>query len=88
MDTFTVTAYNKNTDVATITFVLVARTGFAGATFTGVKISGIPKDTIANVKSFLRSYADAFIAGKVTEGSQQADISDEVKTLLNIATEF
>lgn len=88
MDTFTVTAYNKNTDVATITFVLVGRTGFAGGTFTGVKISGIPKDTITNVKAFLRSYADAFIAGKVSESNQQADISDEVKTLLNIATEF
>lgn len=88
MDTFTVTAYNKTTDVATITFVLVARPGFAGGTFTGVKISGSPKDTIVNVKAFLRTYADAFIEGKISENNHQADISDEVKTLLNVATDF
>lgn len=88
MDTFTVTAYNKTTGVVTVTLVLQARTGFAGGTFTGVKVTGPPKDTVANIKAFFRAYADAFIAGKIAEGEHESDISNEVKTLLNVATDF
>jgi hypothetical protein len=88
MDTFTVTGYNASTGVATITFNLIARPGLNAATYTGVKIYGAPKDTVANVKSFLRSYADAFIAGKIAEGNQQSAISSEVAALLNVATDF
>lgn len=88
MDTFTVTAYSKTTDVATITFVLQAAGDFPGGTFTGVKITGLPKSTINDVKAFLRTYVNAFIAGKIAESNAQSDISNEVKTLLNVATGF
>ncbi len=88
MDTFTITGYNAATGVATMTFDLVARPGFAAATYTGVKIHGAPKDTVLNVKAFLRNYADAFIAGKIAESNQQSAVSAEVQALLNVPTEF
>ncbi len=88
MDKFTITGYSKATDVVTVTFVLQAKTGFAGGTFTGVKITGLPKDSIASVKAFLRSYTDAFVRGKQSEDSAQSDISTEVKTLLNVEQDF
>lgn len=88
MDTFTITAYDKTNDVVTVTFVLQAQNGFAGGTFTGVKISQPPKDTVANVQAFFRGYVNAFIAGKLTEQNDQADISSAVKALLNVATGF
>jgi hypothetical protein len=82
MDTFTITNYVKATDKATVTFVI------AGTTYAGIKIQGLPHDTIANVKTFLRGYVDAYTAGKALEAAAQADISAEVKTLLNTATGF
>ena len=82
MRTFTITAYNKTTDTVTVNF------NDNGATYTGIKIQGIPKDTVANVKAYIKAYADAYAAGKATESAAQADISAEVKALLNVATEF
>lgn len=82
MDKFTITGYAKATDTATVTLLV------DGTTYTGVKIQGIPHDTVANVKAFFRAYVDAFKAGKATEATAQADISTEVKALLNVATEF
>lgn len=82
MDTFTITGYAKATDTATITFVI------DGTTYAGVKIQGIPKDTVANVKTFLKNYVDAYKAGKAKEAAAQADIANEVKALLNVATGF
>lgn len=82
MDTFTITAYTKVTDTVTVTF------NVGGTTYTGVKIQGIPHDTVDNVKTFMRNYAIAYKAGKDAELAHQADISNEVKALLNTATGF
>ena len=82
MRTFTITAYNKTTDTVTVNF------NDNGTVYTGVKIQGIPKDTVANVKTFMDNYATAYAAGKAQEASAQADIANEVKALLNVVTEF
>lgn len=82
MDTFTITAYSKATDTATVTIVA------SGQTYAGIKLQGIPKDSVDNVKAFIRKYVDAFVAGKAQEAAAQADISNEVKALLNVATGF
>lgn len=88
METFTITAYNPATDVAVVTFTVASRPNFAGGTFSGIKISGVPKDTIANVKAYMRRYAEALIAGKQVENTAQAGASPEVVALLNQPTEF
>ena len=82
MRTFTITAYNKTTDTVTVNF------NDNGTIYTGVKIQGVPKDTVANVKTFMDNYATAYAAGKAKEAAAQADIAAEVKALLNVATEF
>ena len=82
MDTFKVTGYNKNTGITVVTFVV------GGKTYTGVKVAGVPKDTVANVTAHMRSYVNAYVAGKATEAVAKADIPVEVKALLNVATEF
>ncbi len=82
MRTFTITAYNRTTDTVTVNF------NDNGTVYTGVKIQGVPKDTVANVKTFMDNYATAYAAGKAQEASAQADIANEVKALLNVATEF
>ena len=82
METFKITAYDKNTDIALVTFVV------GGKTYTDVKVSGIPKDTVENVKLRMRAYVDAYVAGKAQEAAAKADIPNEVKALLNVATEF
>lgn len=81
-DTFTITGYTKATDTATVTI------NVNGTAYTGLKIQGIPHDSVANIKEFFRVYADAYAAGKATEVAAQADISAEVKALLNVATGF
>lgn len=88
MDTFTITGYNKDTQVVTATVVLAARDGFAGETLTAVKFSNPPTDSVEDVKAFFRRQADAYIAGKVSEEAKKADIALEVKALLNKATSF
>lgn len=88
MDKYTITAYNAGSDTATVTFVIAPREGFAGGTFTGVKLTGLPKDTIASVSAFMRSYVDSYIAGKKLEETKAATVSTEVATLLNKQTEF
>jgi len=82
MDTFTITAYNAATD--TVTFNATV----GGQTFTGLKVQGIPKDSVDSVKAFFRQYADAYKAGKQQEAEAQSDIPNEVKALLNTPTEF
>lgn len=82
MDTFTITGYQKLTDTVTVTF------NVGGNTYTGVKIQGIPHDTVDNVKAFMRTYVDAYKAGKYQEAAAQADIATEVKALLNAPTGF
>ena len=82
MDTFTITGYAKATDTATVSFTV------DGTTYTGLKIQGIPKDTVEAVATYIRGYADAYIAGKTVEANAQLDISNEVKALLNTPTEF
>jgi hypothetical protein len=82
MNTFKVTAYDKNTDVAVVTFIV------KGKTYTGVKVSGIPKDNVASVKLRMREYIEAYIAGKAVEAAAKTDIPNEVKALFNVATEF
>lgn len=87
-DTYKITAYNASTDVATITFNLDPRTNFP-AVVNGVQgVSGLPKDTAANVSAYLRKYADAYIAGKQSENARTAAISPEVAALLNVVTTF
>lgn len=87
-DTFKVTAYDKVKDVVTVDFKVDPRTNFAGGTYNGVKISGIPKDSVANVKAFFRSYVDGYINGKIVEQAKEADIATEVAALLNVTTDF
>jgi hypothetical protein len=87
-DNFRITAYNAATDLATITFNLDARPDFP-AVVNGVQgVSGVPKDTVANVKAYLRKYADAYISGKQAENVRAAAVSSEVAALLNVATGF
>lgn len=87
-DTFRITAYNAATDVATIVFNLDARTGSPAVVNGTIGISGVPKDTVENVKAYLRIYADAYIAGRQAEAVRQAAISSEVSGLLNQTTSF
>lgn len=88
METFTITAYNASTGVATVNFTVNPRPNFNGGTFTGIKIQNVPKDTVANVKAFLRSHVEGLIAGKQAENIAQASPSAEVAALLNTPTEF
>jgi hypothetical protein len=88
VDTFTITAYSAPTDVATVTFVLQNQSGFTGGTFAGNKLKGVPKDTVANVKTFMRQYVDSYIQGKKEETAAAANVSSEVAALLNVATGF
>jgi hypothetical protein len=87
-DTFKITAYDRTKDVVTVDFVLGAKGSFSGGTFIGVKLSGIPKDSVAGVKSYFRAYADGYINGKINETDKQADIPLDVQALLNTATDF
>ncbi len=82
MDTFKITAYNKDTGIAVVTFVV------GGKTYTGVKVASVPKDSVESVKAYMRQYVEAYKAGKGAEAAAKADIPLEVKALLNVATEF
>ena len=82
MDTFKITAYDKNTGIAVVTFVV------GGKTYTGVKVASVPKDSVLAVKEYMRKYVDAYVAGKEAEAAAKADIPLEVKALLNVATGF
>lgn len=88
MDTFRVTAYNKDTQTVTVTFVLAPRTGYAGETLTAVKLKNPPTDSVESVKQFFRTHADAYIAGKIQEEAKKVTLSAEVTALLNAVTEF
>ena len=79
-DTYTVTAYNVNTGVATVTFTV------GGQSVAGVKVTGCPKDSVASVTEFMRNYANAYLAGKVAEANAVAAIDPSVVALLNAAT--
>lgn len=80
MDTFTPTGYNAATDVVTFNATV------GGVTYTGLKISGCPKDNVESVKEFFRSYMDAYVAGKAEETKKVKGFSPEVAALLNVAT--
>lgn len=82
MDTFTVTGYNVATGVATVTF------NVDGKTYTGVNMTGVPKDTVENVKAYMLAYVNAYKAGKALEASKVTAIAPEVAALLNVATPF
>lgn len=82
MDSFTITAYNVATDIATVTVTV------DGTTYTGLKLKGVPKDTVENVKAFMRAYADAYSAGKAQESAAITSPSSEVAALLNTPTGF
>lgn len=82
MDSFTITAYSAATDTVTVNATV------DGTTYTGLKLRGVPKDTVANVKAFMRAYADAYAAGKALETAAVASPSSEVAALLNVPTGF
>lgn len=82
MDTYKITAYNKDTGIAVVTFKV------DGQTYTGVKVASVPKDSVAAVTEYMRKYVDAYLAGKAQEAEAAKDIPNEVKALLNVATEF
>jgi len=82
MDTYKITSYSKDTGIAVVNFVV------DGKTHTGVKVASVPKSTVEEVTAYMRSYADAYIAGKAQEAEAIKDIPNEVKALLNVATEF
>lgn len=88
MDTFRVTAYDKNTQTATVTIALAAREGFAAETITNMKIQNIPLDSADSVKQFFRRHADAYIRGKMEEEAKKVEVSAEVVALLNKVTNF
>jgi len=87
-DTFTVTAYDANTQTVTATVVLKARDGYAGATLTAIKLQGCPTDSVESVKAFFRGHADGYIRGKMQEEQKKQAVSPEVAALLNKVTEF
>jgi hypothetical protein len=82
MDTYKITAYDKETGIAVVTFKI------GGTTYTGVKVASVPKDSVESVTAYMRKYVDAYMAGKAQEAEAKADIPLEVKALLNVATEF
>lgn len=82
MNTFTATAYNATTGVVTF------NSTFNGTTYTGLTTTGVPKDTVANVKAFFKAYMDAYVAGKAIEAQAVTTFSPEVAALLNVATNF
>lgn len=82
MDTFTATGYNAATDVVTFNATV------NGTTYTGLKVSGCPKDTVENVKEFFRRYMEAYVSGKSEETNKVKGFSPEVAALLNVATPF
>lgn len=82
MDTFTITAYSSATDIVTFNATI------AGQTYTGLKTTGAPKDSVASVKAFFKSYMDAYIQGKTIEANKVQNSPPEVTALLNVATPF
>lgn len=82
MDTFTITAYNAATDVVTFNATV------NGTTYTGIKTTGCPKDSVASVKAFFRAYADSYQAGKNIEANKVSNFPPEVTALLNVPTAF
>lgn len=81
-DRFTVTAYAALKGTATVTFLV------GGVSYPGVVISGVPSDTVANVKAFLLKWAQAYLAGKIVEQNQTVTIDPKVSALLNVSTPF
>lgn len=88
MDTFTITAYSATGSVATVTFEIADRPDFTGGTFAGIKISGVPKTSVEDVKTYLRLYVDSLIATKQADNITKNPPSAEVAALLNQTTEF
>lgn len=82
MDTFTITAYSAATGTATLNVTV------GGQTYTNFRLKGIPIDTVANVKAYIRAYADAYAAGKAQEAAAVVSPSAEVAALLNVPTGF
>lgn len=82
MDTFTITGYNVNTDVATVTFFV------DGQTYTGINLTGVPKDSVEDVRAYLLAYVNAYKAGKAIEAAKRTAIDPSVVALLNVATSF
>lgn len=82
MDTYKITSYSKDTGIAVVTFVV------GGKTYTGVKVASVPKDSVEKVTEYMRKYVNAYIDGKNKEAEAKVDIPNEVKALLNVATEF
>lgn len=80
--TFTITGYNVVTDVATLNATI------EGVTYTGLKVCNVPKDTVENVKTFLRGFVEAHNRGKKEEVLKQSPISSEVAALLNVVITF
>lgn len=80
MNTFTITAYNKNTGVLTF------NASYEGATYTGLTVTGCPKSSVEEVKAFIDSYLASYKAGKDIEAEKVTDIPAEVKALLNTTT--
>ena len=79
-DTYKITGYSKDTGIAVVTFSV------GGQTYTGVKVASVPKDSVESVTEYMTQYANAYTAGKQQEENAKADIPDEVKALLNVAT--
>lgn len=82
MDTFTPTAYNAATDVVTFNATL------DGTTYTGLKVSGCPKENVDDVKAFFKKYVEAYAQGKAQETAKVSGFAPEVAALLNKATPF
>ena len=80
MNTFTITAYNKNTGVLTF------NASYEGATYTGLTVTGCPKSSVEDVKAFIGSYLAGYKSGKDIETEKVTDIPLEVKALLNTPT--
>lgn len=77
MNTFTITAYNKTSGLLTFNCT------WKGTTYTGLKTTGCPKTTVAEVTAFIKNYMTAYVAGLAIETVKVSDIPAEVKALLN-----
>jgi hypothetical protein len=77
MNTYKITGYNKTTGLLTFD------SAFNGVTYTGLKTTSGPKQTVEEVTAFIKTYMTAYVAGLAIETIKVSDIPAEVKALLN-----
>lgn len=82
MDTFTITNYVAIGDLLTFNATV------SGVTYTGLKVTGVPHDTVEDVKKYLKKYMDAYTSGKTAEQNRVRNFPPEVLLLIGVPTTF